>query len=266
MPDMVTPGSVQDDSCVTEAVCIHTRKIYDSCRAKDCVEDIRVYVTEASLPTLTTAASVRALSAQLLWVSADVQELSFNRGYYTVDLTFYYRVTAEACVQVGEEGSIEGLAIFTKRVILFGSEGSVKVFTSDSVDTDVTTAAQPIAVVEAVDPIILRARLAPALGGADTVPCGIPEAVTDAFDTALQFDNTVQRLLVTLGQFSIVRLERDTQLSIPSYDYCVPQEECATTEEEDPCTLFSRINFPTDEFFPPNYIADPRFRDSCTSN
>ena len=33
---------------ITEAVCIHTRKIYDSCRDRDCAEDLRVYATAAS--------------------------------------------------------------------------------------------------------------------------------------------------------------------------------------------------------------------------
>ena len=38
-----------DSQECTEAVCIHTRKIYDSCRDKDCVEDLRVYPTASSV-------------------------------------------------------------------------------------------------------------------------------------------------------------------------------------------------------------------------
>ena len=34
---------------ITEAVCVHTRKIYDSCRDKDCAEDLRVYPTLCSV-------------------------------------------------------------------------------------------------------------------------------------------------------------------------------------------------------------------------
>ena len=34
---------------ITEAVCVHTRKIYDSCRDKDCLEDLRLYPTASSL-------------------------------------------------------------------------------------------------------------------------------------------------------------------------------------------------------------------------
>lgn len=32
MPDKILPGPVENLNGVREAVCIHTRKIYDSCR------------------------------------------------------------------------------------------------------------------------------------------------------------------------------------------------------------------------------------------
>ena len=35
MPEKVVPGPVQDAACIREAVCIHTKKIFDSCREKD---------------------------------------------------------------------------------------------------------------------------------------------------------------------------------------------------------------------------------------
>ena len=35
MPDKVVPGPVQDSACIREAVCIHTKKIFDSCKEKD---------------------------------------------------------------------------------------------------------------------------------------------------------------------------------------------------------------------------------------
>ena len=43
MNERVVPGPVQDSCGIREAVCIHTKKIYDSCRDKDCIEDLRVY-------------------------------------------------------------------------------------------------------------------------------------------------------------------------------------------------------------------------------
>ena len=60
----------------------------------------------------------------------------------------------------------------------------------------------------------------------------------------------------------IIRLERDTQLLIPAYDYCMPDKECQGSTEDDPCTLFSRIRFPVEEFFPPNGAeCDESYRD-----
>ena len=49
-----------------QAMSIHTRKITDACRDKDCVEDLRVYLTVSSQQTLDSAANVRVRSAQLL--------------------------------------------------------------------------------------------------------------------------------------------------------------------------------------------------------
>ena len=61
-----------------------------------------------------------------------------------------------------------------------------------------------------------------------------------------------RRLFVTLGQFSVIRLERDAQLVVPVVDCPVPARECcdAAGSTEDPCEMFSRIPFPTQQFNP----------------
>ena len=38
MPEKVVPGPVCDDRSIREAVCIHTKKIFDSCKDKDCID------------------------------------------------------------------------------------------------------------------------------------------------------------------------------------------------------------------------------------
>lgn len=53
MNERVVPGPVQDSCGIREAVCIHTKKIYDSCRDKDCIEDLRVYPTRSPRRSLT---------------------------------------------------------------------------------------------------------------------------------------------------------------------------------------------------------------------
>lgn len=52
MPENGMPGPVCDLSSVRESVCIHTRKIFDSCRDKDCVEDLRFYPTASAMELL----------------------------------------------------------------------------------------------------------------------------------------------------------------------------------------------------------------------
>jgi hypothetical protein len=248
MADRDFPSS--QDGC-TEAVCIHTRKIYDSCRDKDCVEDLRVYPCISSQPYIESAFSVRPISANLLFADVDVDEISFNRGYYTVDVTYFYEVVGTT---FPGENIIRGLAVFNKRVMLFGSEGSAKVFSSNNLDT-VEGADQPIAVVECVDPILLHLKLVDACPTTLTADIrDVPETILSHFGEDLVLTDGTRILLATLGQFSIIRLERDSQLVVPVYDYCFPDKECTGSSEDDPCTLFSRIRFPVEEFFPPDCI------------
>ena len=55
---------------IREAVCVHTDKITDSCLAKDCIEDLRVYLTLDSQRTLDAASGARARYVELMHVSA----------------------------------------------------------------------------------------------------------------------------------------------------------------------------------------------------
>lgn len=261
MPEKVVPGPVLDNASVREAVCIHTKKIFDSCKDKDCIEDLRFYPTESSKCAIDRAICLKAGKAELLSVYIDVQPISFNRGFYTVDVRYFYKVTADAFVGAARPVEVCGLCVFDKRVILFGSEGTAKVFTSESCG-DCDGGAQgtmrdslPCAVVEAVDPLVLGMKLVEVC---ECRPCDcelteIPPCVCACFGCDLCFHNEGKRVYVSLGQFSIVRLERDTQLLIPAYDYCVPDKECACGScDDDPCEIFRHVRFPVDEFFPPN--------------
>ena len=63
MADRVVPGPVDSSALIREAVCIHTKKIYSSCRDKDCVEDLRVFPTVTSQPYIDSAFSIRPRAA-----------------------------------------------------------------------------------------------------------------------------------------------------------------------------------------------------------
>ena len=131
MPDKVVPGPVEDSRGIREAVCIHTRKIYDSCRDKDCIEDLRFYPKLQYVDIVNRALSVKGGSARLLHVYVDVEPVTFNRGFYTVDMRFFYAVTLHAYLSGPMPVTVEGLCVFDKRAILFGSEGNAKIFSSE---------------------------------------------------------------------------------------------------------------------------------------
>ena len=86
----------------------------------------------------------------------------------------------------------------------------------------------------------------------------IPPGILSAFDEEITFsDNTAKRIYCTLGQFSILYMERDSQLLIPMYDYCMPGKECNCEPcDDDPCDVFQQVDFPVGDFFPPNTTDD----------
>lgn len=93
---------------------------------------MRLYPTVSSQAVIDRAISLKAGQAELLYAYIDVEPVGFNRGFFTVDVRYFYRVTADAFVGATRPVSICGLAVFDKRAILFGSEGSAKVFSSNS--------------------------------------------------------------------------------------------------------------------------------------
>ena len=266
MPEKVMPGPVEGTGGIREAVCVHTRKIYDSCRDKDCIEDLRFYPKLQYVDVINHALSVKGGSADLLYVYVDVEPVNFNRGFYTVDMRFFYNVTLQAYTSCPAPVTVEGLCVFDKRAILFGSEGSAKIFSSKfrSGEPDIPMLRRsnlPEAVVEAVDPIVLDTRVDDGCKPR-CCECGlteIPAFIARSFGEELVFDDSGRRrFYVTLGQFTLVRLERDTQLLIPVYDYCIPQSECSCGDQEDPCGLFRNVAFPIGEFFPPSTLEMPK--------
>jgi hypothetical protein len=224
---------------------------------------LRFYPDTLSQEYIANAIGVRARSAELLFCDIDVEEVSFNQGYYTVDLRFFYKINGDAYSFLNHSDPISGLAVFDKRVILYGGAGSAKLFSSQvtlgSPDAQyIPELNLPIAVCESVDPVVLNIKIVDSCDCASCCDCELgelPAVISDAFPKGISISSCEpqRKVYVTLGQFSIIRLERDTQILIPLYDYCLPEKECVGTgSDEDPCELFSRIDFPVDQFFPPN--------------
>lgn len=242
----------RDNMGFADAVCIDAGRVYDSCMDRDCLENLRVFFNDAGQSAVQNAVSCRVKCASVADVKIDVEPVAFNRGFYSCDMTFYFIIKCEvatapcSCAQ-----DICGVAAYTKKVILCGSEGSVKTFSTQ------TTAGEdrrlpvgsnlPKCTVSCVDPVVLDSKICEVCR-CDC--CSIPSSVLAVATGGEISQNGSRALFVTLGLFSIVQLIRNVQMVVPVYDFCLPQKECTDTTES-PCDLFGRIEFPTEEFFPP---------------
>lgn len=286
--DKVLPGLIgEKDLCkIKEAVCIQVEKIYDSCKEKDCIEDARVLFRDPDKIhwLISHAINVKARRAEVLKVFSDVEAVPFKRGFYTVDVKFFIKVTLDFFVPRQNGGiriiTVPGLVLFDKKVILFGSEGNVKIFKSHfvehGIDTPMDSALQqdnlPISKVEVAEPITLNAKIIEVLENSSDNDCDrhVPQSVSAMLEE-VDFDeadfkkgtNDERELVIgrqvvaTIGLFSIIKLARFVQLMIPAFDFCVPHKHCIAATDEDPCELFETIDFPIDEFFPPQKADFP---------
>ncbi|MFR7478017.1 MAG: hypothetical protein ACLUUJ_04045 [Acutalibacteraceae bacterium] len=231
-----------------EAVCIDAMRIYDTCSAKDCLEDLRVILPVSQIDAVNQATGVRLRKASVLTVYLDLQPVPFDRGFYSVDMTFFFEVELELFgpLQTGVT-TVTGLCVFSKKVILFGSEGSVKMFASDKcpdMPDDGCLRNMPKATVQVAEPIALSARLCDQpFMGCDT-GCRTRMHLPAFWE---EFCGPQQRsVLVTLGVFTIVQIVRNANAD-PGLRFLHAGKECATNTDN-PCDLFRRL-FPTDQFF-----------------
>ena len=258
---MPTNKSTTPASDFREAVCVNVDRIYDCCKDRDCMQDLRVYLSEADQEILENAVSVKPGKAEILWSYIDVEPLAFHNGFYTVDVQFYIRVCFDVCQGQGRPQRIEGCVSFNKKTILYGSEGEARIYTSEyapqGCDRNLEVRSnRPRATVEVLDPIVLDVKINDPCDrcGCDTLTdlASIPGYICALFDNSLCDRDDGRRLYVTLGIFSIVRLMREVQLLIPACDFCIPEKESCYPDEQDPCGLFGQMEFPLDQFFPPN--------------
>lgn len=116
-------------NCSNE-VCIQTKKVYDSCKDKECIENLRVYFTECGQSLVNSATSIKCRNSEIIWIYSDVEPVAFNRGYYSVDLKIFFKITLDVFTGISRPTTIEGIATYDKKVILFGSEGNAKTYSS----------------------------------------------------------------------------------------------------------------------------------------
>ena len=132
MSEQTMPAMRCNPSDLRQAMSIDTRKITDSCRDKDCVEDLRVYLTTGSQALLDNAANARVRCAELIYTNIEVEPVAFDRNHYCIDVTFYYRILADAVVGTVRPATLYGLAVFSKRAVLCGEESKAHIYRSDT--------------------------------------------------------------------------------------------------------------------------------------
>lgn len=252
-----------DDRRINEAVCIDTKRIFDSCVSKDCLENLRVAFFPQAQQLVDHAVTVKSRDCSVEAVSIDVDEVPFNRGFYNVDITFYFK-TAFDCYSApcSTPHTAVGYCCFNKKCILYGSDGNAKVFISSpaSEALDCPEAPQytnPTAKIQAVDPVILDVDVIDSCHCRMPLMTSMPQSILKNEENKSFSNNSEKAVLITIGLFSIVQMERDVQITIPAFDYCIPEKKCDFCADS-PCDTFSKIEFPLDEFF-------PKDKDDCDS-
>ena len=246
-----------DDRRRREAICIDTQRIYDSCSGRDCAENLRVTFSDAAQDIIDDAEIIKCRDCDIASVSIDMDETPFNRGYYNVDISVYFKLRFDTYTSpMAQPQTVRGFAVFNKNCILYGSEGSVKTFTSTLGDRcgdrpESPSYTNPTVKFQALDPVVLDTDIVECRRCHICCCTSFPESIRNAVGGERFATDGEKAVLVTLGMFSIIQMSRDVQIMIPSYDFCVPDKECACSDQS-PCSAFSNIDFPTNEFFPPD--------------
>lgn len=228
-----------------EVVCIEAMRVFDSCSSQDCLEDLEFAFDPCDQDIINCADYIKCKCIEVAGVTFAIDPVPFNKGFYTVDVTYNFKAEIEV---YGAEKKppviVYGKASFSKKVVLYGSAGHTQRFVSGekpqcsnmshrsgcaSCCLDETL---PTAVVSIVQPMCLDAKLVTVSGCCES-----------------------KRVLITIGIFSIVQLQRPVPVMLPAYDYCIPEKECSTNSDS-PCELFDKIQFPTNEFFPRGLDSD----------
>lgn len=243
-----------------DLVCIETNRILDSCRDRDCFEDVRVLLTDYGYEVIEHTSSVRVRHSELLSANISIDPIRFNCGFYSVNIKFFVKLTFEACVG-GHSQEFDGVAVLEKSVVLFGGENQIKTFRSSEDGSGdycaepcpcVCTKNVPTAVVDVVEPIVLGVRVLEAHGDCCCCccrACDVPNHVASGVNGVLNDgENGGKYLAVSIGLFSVVRIVRPGQFLISATEYSVPDKECVSRENDDPCHVFQSMPFPTSEF------------------
>ena len=219
---------------------IIAHKIYDSCRAQDClsivayaakdveIDDKHVHVGDV-IPVPKGAGSVETDSLKLKKISvASKRPSPFKNGFWDIDVRFEfeYMLTFYDC---NREiiFCVHAFSIHKKRYHLFGSVGADMAMTTD----------------------FIGFMSGPA-DGAPFVMANAKAIILKAEFRCNHRDRKPVDVAVTIGLFSTMKLFRIVGLNVESRGFCIPRE-CEPECPIDPCGFFSNLEFPVETFTPP---------------
>lgn len=263
MSDNRFPCGPSDKAPRPELICIEANRVLDSCKDRDCFEDVQVLLTDFGNNILEHTTNVRAKTACISGAIIGLEPVKFNRGFYSVNIKLYVKIVFEGCMFGGRSQEFEGITVIEKRVVLYGGESNVNVFKSGKGSFDYCAVPTPCcsgkntpeAILEVVDPIILNSKVREPEDTCCKCCCccaDIPESISAGFGSPLS-DVTGRYVTVSLGIFSVIKLVRSGQYLVNATEYCIPDKECISTDDDDPCALFRSMAFPASEFCATGY-------------
>ncbi len=234
--------SPMGESCSGKLVPIKVNRVFDSCSDKDCLKNISVTLT-SELPNNINLVKSKCISVSDVCIN--VEQVPFNRGFYSIDITYTFEVELLGYIRACETPiPLCGTAYANKNCILYGSESNTKTFFSDDTSIGTTncccqTINLPTASVSIVEPIVLETK----------IECLAANPSCCETSPALE-----RKVVLTLGLFSVVELTRPVTIMVSTHDYTIPKKECCA--DDTPCEIFEKIKFPTEEFSPVTLEAD----------
>jgi hypothetical protein len=140
-----------------ETVCIDVNRVLDSCKDKDCFSDVKVYLTDFGQDIIDRAGAIRVKSTKIVGVHIDTEPVQFNKGFYSVNIRFYVKLTFEACIGNGRSQEFDGIAVLDKKVILYGGDCNANVFRSNGDFSDFCAYPEPCKKEKAVPTAVVDA-------------------------------------------------------------------------------------------------------------
>ena len=181
-----------------DTVPVKVNRVFDSCSDRDCFSNVQILMDGGELPANVTM--VKSRCVRVSDICMNIEPVPFNRGFYSIDLTYTFRVELMAYERsCSSPVLLTGTAYTSKNVILYGGESNTKTFFSSGEQIGDTNACcetinLPTAAVQVVEPIALEARIGSVCGPDGAAP--------------------VRTVIMTLGLFSVVELFRPVTIPL----------------------------------------------------